>query len=333
MATLKDIAKLAGVSSASVSRILNNDPTLNVPLETKQRVFHAAQELGYQKKKKKFDDNVMSVGIIQWFSPIQETEDPYYLSIRQGVEEFCFQNKIAIKRAFQTDIDYLASLEGVEGLICIGKYSHADMDTFRNLCPNLIYLDMNIDPIHECSIVLDFKNAMKSVIQYLSQLQHRTIGYLGGLEYTGQELYPDVRKKYFIRFCEEEHIDFQDYIIEDAFSIESGFNMMSELIQKNKIPSALFAASDPIAIGAMRALNQNGIRIPEDISIIGFDNINTANYTSPPLTTIFAPTFDMGYMGARMIYDAFQRNENISPVRIQMPCFLIERESCQKRDL
>lgn len=108
--------------------------------------------------------------------------------------------------------------------------------------------------------------------------------------------------------------------------------MMNDLIQAQQVPSAIFAASDPIAIGALRALHQNGMKVPQDVSIIGFDNIDTANYTSPPLTTIFAPTFDMGYMGARMLFDAFKRNENISPVRIQLPCFLIERESCTKRD-
>lgn len=70
--------------------------------------------------------------------------------------------------------------------------------------------------------------------------------------------------------------------------------MTYELIKNKKLPSAIFAASDPIAIGAMRALKQYDIKIPEDISIIGFDNIETTNYTDPPLTTVFAPTFDMG---------------------------------------
>ena len=93
-------------------------------------------------------------------------------------------------------------------------------------------------------------------------------------------------------------------------------------------PSAIFAASDPIAIGAMRALKQYDIKIPEDISIIGFDNIETTNYTDPPLTTVFAPTFDMGFMAARQLFDAFKHNENISPIKILLPCFLIERNSC-----
>lgn len=331
MATIKDIAKLAGVSPASVSRILNNDPTLSVPMQTKQKVFDAAKQLGYIKKKRKTDDTIMTMGIIQWLSPLQETEDPYYLTIRQGVEDYCFQNHISIKRAFYTDIDYLSSLEGIEGLVCIGKYSQKDIDMFKNLCTNIIFLDMNIDPIQECCIVPDFKNALKSAITYLHTMGHQTIGYLGGREYTDNHLYPDVRKKYFMRYCDEYQIEYENYIIEDKFSTESGFTMMNELIHSQRVPSAIFAASDPIAIGALRALTENGIRVPEEVSIIGFDNINTANYTFPPLTTIFAPTFDMGFMGARMLCDAFKRNENISPIRIQMPCFLIERESCMKK--
>ena len=74
--------------------------------------------------------------------------------------------------------------------------------------------------------------------------------------------------------------------------------MTYELIKNKKLPSAIFAASDPIAIGAMRALKQYDIKIPEEVSIIGFDNIETTNYTDPPLTTVFAPTFDMGFMAA-----------------------------------
>lgn len=333
MATIKDIADLAGVSSASVSRILNNDTSLNVPYETREKVFQAAKQLGYEKKRRRFEDTAMSVGIIQWISPVQEVEDPYYLSIRQGVEDFCFQNKISIKRVFQTDIDFLSSLDSIDGLICIGKYSKQDMNSFKKVCSNIIYLDMNINPITECNIVLDFKNAMKSVVNYFYDLNHKTIGYLGGKEFTDDsQLYPDNRKKYFMRYCDEYQIKYDNYILEDAFSIESGFTMMNEMISSKNLPSAIFAASDPIAIGALRALSQHNIRVPEDISLIGFDNIDTVNYTSPPLTTVFTPTFDMGFMGARMIFDAFKRNENISPIRIQLPCFLIERESCKKRN-
>ena len=284
MATIKDIAELAKVSSASVSRILNNDPTLSVPKETRQRVLDAANQLGYKKKNKKIYDTVMTLGIIQWISPIEESNDPYYLSIRQE-----------------------------------------DIETYKKICSNVIFLDMNIDPIHECCILLDFKNAVKDAVSYLSQ-KHTSIAYLGGKEIIHDKLYHDQRKEYFEYYCKEYNIDYS--ISEETFSIESGFNMTYELIKNKKLPSAIFAASDPIAIGAMRALKQYDIKIPEDISIIGFDNIETTNYTDPPLTTVFAPTFDMGFMAARQLFDAFKHNENISPIKILLPCFLIERNSC-----
>ena len=204
---MKDIAELAKVSSASVSRILNNDPTLSVPKETRQRVLDAANQLGYKKKNKKIYDTVMTLGIIQWISPIEESNDPYYLSIRQGVEEYCFKNKIAIKRVFKTDVDYLNQLEDIQGLVCIGKYSQEDIETYKKICSNVIFLDMNIDPIHECCILLDFKNAVKDVVSYLSQ-KHTSIAYLGGKEIIHDKLYHDQRKEYFEHYCKEYNIDF-----------------------------------------------------------------------------------------------------------------------------
>lgn len=104
--------------------------------------------------------------------------------------------------------------------------------------------------------------------------------------------------------------------------------MTYELIKNKKLPSAIFAASESYRYWCLRALKQYDIKIPEDISIIGFDNIETTNYIDPPLTTVFAPTFDMGFMAARQLFDAFKHNENISPIKILLPCFLIERNSC-----
>ena len=144
----------------------------------------------------------MTLGIIQWISPIEESNDPYYLSIRQGVEEYCFKNKIAIKRVFKTDVDYLKQLEDIQGLVCIGKYSQEDIETYKKICSNVIFLDMNIDPIHECCILLDFKNAVKDAVSYLSQ-KHTSIAYLGGKEIIHDKLYHDQRKEYFEYYCKE----------------------------------------------------------------------------------------------------------------------------------
>lgn len=326
MATIKDIASKANVSSATVSRILNNDHSLNVPDSTKNIVLQAAKELQYSKKKK-LSKSSFTMGIVQWYSLQQEADDPYYLSIRQGVEQFCQDNNIHVIRTFKSDAHYLSTLQEVDGLVCIGKFTLQEQTTFEQLSKNIVFLDMENTLITNHTISVDFYHALEQALSYLSTLGHQSIYYLGGKEYLDSNtLYPDQRKEIFVTYCTNNHIHYE--IHEDRFSSEAGYAMMCQIIQAKKLPTAIFAASDPIAIGAMRAMQEHQIKIPEDISIIGFDDIPSASYTNPPLTTIFVPTFEMGQYGARIIYHF---KEHQTPMKILLPCTLIERESCQKK--
>ena len=104
---------------------------------------------------------------------------------------------------------------------------------------------------------------------------------------------------------------------------------MTSMIEKGYLPTAIVAASDPIAIGAMRALKENGFKIPRDISIIGFDDIEDAVYTSPALTTVNTPAYYMGQYGAMMIYSILNEYDTI-PIKITLPCRFVERDSCKE---
>lgn len=327
MATLKDVANLAGVSSASVSRILNNDLTLSVPQSTRDKVLEAAETLGYVKKKKKVSISSMTVGIVQWISAEAEAQDPYYLSIRQGVENYCFHHKISTIRCFASDVELAKKLEKVDGTVCIGKYSEEARDMLMKICPNIIFLDMKLDPISSCFITPDFRGALQLVIDHFQLEGHQKIGYLGGVEKLDDKIYRDDRLKYFKRFASEANIEFEPWIRLGQFSRESGYAMMKDIIASQNLPTAIFAASDPIAIGALRACHEAGIKVPEDLCIIGFDNIDETNYTFPPLTTVFVPTYEIGSTGMRMLHDAWRRNENLPPMRIVLPCYLINRQT------
>ena len=104
---------------------------------------------------------------------------------------------------------------------------------------------------------------------------------------------------------------------------------MNELLEKETLPTAVFAASDPIAIGAMRALHQAGLKIPQDISIVGFDDISVASYTNPPLTTIHAPAELMGKAAVKFLYQKIILDSSIDlPIQITFPCELMKRDSC-----
>jgi len=167
MATIKDIALSAGVSPATVSRILNNDNTLNVSPETRQKVLDIAHSLKYKKKTRTSNKSAFTLGIVQWFSPQQEIEDNYYLLIRQGIEDFCMKNCIAVIRTFKTDINYLEVLKEADGIVCIGKFSKEDIQQFASLTKNIIFLDMPVKDIRFSSITLNFEHAIYDVLTYL----------------------------------------------------------------------------------------------------------------------------------------------------------------------
>ena len=328
MATLKDIATAAGVSPATVSRILNQDPTLNASLETMQRVMDAANALNYTKKPRTAGKSAFTLGIVQWFSSQQEVNDSYYLAIRQGIEDFCMKNCIKVVRTFKTDLNYLESLESVDGIVCAGKFSSTEIRQFTGLTKNIIFLDMPVADINISTITLDFEQAMYDALTYLTELGHRHIGFLSGKEYVEKgQLFADSRKKHFLHFCKKHKIIYEPYLREDTFEISSGYKMMMELIQAGTLPTAVFAASDPIAVGALKALSDQEIRVPEDLSLIGFNDSALSAFTTPPLTTMHAPAYDMGSYGASLVYHML-RLEPETAMKVQLPCRLILRESC-----
>lgn len=330
MATLRDVAMAADVSTAAVSRILNNDDTLAVPFETRQKVIAAAKKLGYTKKPRAGIKSSFTLGILQWFSSTQEIEDHYYLTIRQGIEDFCLKHCIQIVRAYKTDVNYLEFLKNVDSLICIGKFSQNEVKEFQKIAANVIFLDMSTNDTSCSTLTLDFDQAVMDTMNYLTELGHTHIGFLGGLEYLEDgTIFPDKRKTAFIRYCKQHSLTYKPYFKEGEFSSRSGYLMMSEILTNEHLPTAVFAASDGLAMGAMRAIHERNLHVPEDISIIGFNDTNLANFIQPALTTIHAPAYDMGSYGANIAYH--MQNEHLNTaMRITLPCKLVKRESCQK---
>lgn len=327
MATIKDIAEKAQVSAGAVSRILNNDATLNASAETRQRVLEVAKELGYQKKNKN-SKAVFKLGIVQWFSAEQELEDSYYLLIRKGIEDFCVRNCIQIVRAFKSDLDYMANLQNVNGLICIGKFSDKEIAGLKKVSNNIVFLDMPVQDYSVTTFTLDFTMAVQQALDYLWKLGHRRIAFLSGKEYVEKDIeFKDERKDTYVRYCREHDIYDEGFVKEGSYSVESGYAMMKELIAEGKVFTAVFAASDNIAFGAMKAIQEAGLLIPGDVSVIGFDDTEICAYTTPSLTTIYAPAYHMGQYGVNFLFGSSNLS-SVTPLKAKMPCTLVERESC-----
>ncbi len=329
MATIRDIAEKAGVSSATVSRILNDDPTLSTTIETRQKVLDVASELNYKKKRRDSKDAFV-LGIVQWFSAEDEMRDNYYLMARKGIEDFCNKHSIRIVRVYKTDTDYRESLSRVDGIICIGKYSKKRVDEFISICSNITFLDMPVDDYNVTTLTMDFQLGVRKALDYLTELGHEKIAYIGGREYTGDdELVPDERRDTYMKYMREHNRFKKEYMLEGSFTTASGYALMRKLLQKKDVPTAVFAASDIIAFGAMKAITEAGLKIPEDISIVGFNDDEMSAFSSPSLTTIHAPAYDMGQHGANLVYAATNLSIQ-TPLKVKIPCSLVIRESCGK---
>lgn len=328
MVTIRDVAKECGLSPASVSRILNNDSSLQVTDATRKKVVAAAKKLGYVKKGGAKSKASFTLGILQWFSARQELEDAYYLRVRKGVEDFCVKNSIQIIRAYRTDKDYMDTLKDCDGLVCVGKFGKKDADRLIKFKPNIVFLDMLSEHPEVTTLTIDFYTAAKEALNYLKALGHKSIAYLGGVEYaSGAEIIEDERRKAYIKFMKRNKFSYADILKEDEFNSVSGYKMMKEILNGKRIPTAVFAASDPIAVGAMKAIKEAGMKIPEDISVISINDDEMSAFTEPPLTTMHAPSYDMGQHGANLVYVAGNLDIK-TPLKVLIPCTMVKRSSC-----
>lgn len=335
MVRLIDIANRTGYSISLISRVLNGDPGLNIPSSTKDRIISVSQELGYQRRPFKHKHNYYrsKIAIVHWYTAAKEISDPYYVSIRIGAEDYLLSKNCEIIRIYQDKMNIDALLKDIgqiDGLIGIGKFSYAEINHLRKYSDNIIFVDMYTKDLFVNCIRIDFDNTLLKVIDYLYQNGHRKIGFLGGLEYTsdGKEC-PNLRKDAFIKYCQAYQIQYEDWMILDKFSSDSGYEMGKTLLKKKNLPTAIFCASDQIALGILTCMHDNSVRVPEDLSIVGFNNDNASSFSTPALTTVNAHPFSMGFMAAVMVVDVFPLR-HMNPIRIVQSTDLIVRGTVKK---
>lgn len=329
MATLKDIAEKAEVSTSTVSRVLNYDPTLSVGDETKKRIFEAAEELEYKNYRKKTQNKKMKLAIVNWYTEEEELNDLYYLSIRLGAEQQAQQMGYDILRIYHKEE---AKLEkDLAGILAIGKFSPAQVEDLRRQAPQVCFVDYVPQDRGNDTVLIDFKEAMKKNIDYLIQTGHQKIGFIAGEEsYSDSSgTWTDPRTSYVRRYLKKQGLYNENYFFKGAFRVEDGRENMEKAIRllgKENLPTAFIAANDAIAIGCLKALYENRIRVPEEISIIGFNDISTAKYITPALTTVKVYTEEMGRCGIQLLHERIHEDrEAIKTVILSTK--LIKRDS------
>ncbi|MDV4151644.1 LacI family DNA-binding transcriptional regulator [Clostridium sp. AL.422] len=336
MATIKEIANAAGVSIATVSRILNFDKTLNVSEETRKKVLGIAEEMNYvtiKERKNKLKN--YTIGIVCSFNETKELNDPYFLSIRMAIEKKCIEDNIGFKSLYFSKIlkDDTYNYKGLDGIIAIGIFEKDEIIRLKQLSPNIIFIDSSPEEWEFDSIVVDLKYGAKKALDYLYNLGHRDIGYIGAKVIphnsynNGIELI-NYREATYKNFMININNYKSEWIFKGNFTPDDGYALMKQALKLEKIPSAFFIASDPMAIGAYKAIQEEGYNIPNDISVVGFDDIATAQYLSPSLTTVKVFTDYMGETALDTLMERIREERDLSK-KIVLPVKLIIRDSCK----
>ncbi len=337
MATIKDIALAAGVSIATVSRVLNYDETLGASDITKQKIFEIADKLNYVPlHSRKCRRKKIAIAVIQRYTPVQVQQDPYYLSVQIGIEGYCAAQNIDLIKVDFTRPS--AALQKVDGAIAVGAFDDQALTSLANAYPHLVFIDSSPDENRYDSVIINFENAMKQVLQHFISLGHTKIGYIGGssstdsANYQGEALRESAYQKLL---TEAGYFDPQFMILGDFSHVSGysthydGYTLMKEALTRPSIPTAFFIASDSMVIGAYRAISEAGLKIPDDVSIIGFDDIPSARYMTPALSTVRVYTTFMGECAVDLLLERIKNQREI-PKQIVVPTKLLIRESCKE---
>ena len=336
MANIRDVARLAKVSPATVSRILNDNQFYKTTDETRERVLRAVAELGYQPLARKRSmpreadfESRFSIGCLL-ATTRGKYSDPYYLSILAGIEEELtgLGGNVSL---IQTELE-LENPEilnrvlhaGLSGLIMMRPLSEALFSQLHSLIPHIVGIDTGHMPID--NIEYDHLRVSRMAVEYLYRKGHRQIGYIGGSS-GGAPLKKSRRFRSYLETMADLELEVRpEWVLNCEWDDQKCIRQIEETHRTFGLPTAFYAASDLMAMAALRALYQLGIRVPDRVAVIGMSNIEMSQYANPPLTTIDVPAGQMGIVAARTLIGRI-RGDDTLPKRILLPSELIERDS------
>ena len=337
MANIRDVARLANVSPATVSRILNDNKIYKTTDQTRERVLRAVTKLGYQIPVRKHPpaalpdrDSSFSVGVLLATTK-GKYSDPYYLSILGGIEDELarLHGSVSVIQTEQ-ELEDPAVLSrflnaGFSGLVMMRTLSEPLFDRLHSLIPHIVGIDtghMSID-----NVEYDHYRVSRMAVEYLYQKGRRQIGYIGSSSPGDPAMKQSRRFRSYLSAMADLGLEVRpEWVLNcDWDELKCG-SLVRETHRKYGLPAAFYAASDLMAMAALRSLYQLGVRVPDQVAVIGMSNIEMSRYATPPLTTIDVPTVEMGIAAARIIAQRI-RGDSTLPKRVLLPSRLIERDS------
>ena len=342
MATLKELAEYSGFSIATISRVLNNDPTMSVSESTRAAILEAAGKLHYksssrQRRMRVMHSKQLRFAIAEMLSPAEQLADPYYLYLKNYAVQRCRDLGFALVHLQEHQGIYEQDMAGrVDGVLAIGIFSEEQIKALSHVSDNLLFLDSSPDELRFDSVVLNFQLGVEQAVDYLLMHGHREIGFLGPCRKLDQKKRPalEVRREIFIRYMEEKGLFQSEYLFDAPMTAADARALLSErLNQGAPMPTAILAANEEAAIGAAGALREQGMSIPDDLSIISFNDTPLSALTDPPLTSISTHVEAMSATAIELLARRATTTSKLLPLKIVVPPTLNARESVKKYSL
>lgn len=330
---VSDIAKIVGVSPGTVSNALNNRK--GVSGEKKQEILRVAKELGYERSARKRVDATLRFIIFKRHGVIVDYT-PFFSLLINGIEtqsrKFGYDLLVTHMNVRELEGDALETLisDSSEGIIMLAtELTAADLRYFHDISVPVVMLDNCFRGMMLDCVMINNEDGIYQATKYLIDMGHRKIGLLHGANHINNFYYR--RKSFYTTMFDYGLAVDPAHEIGLTPSMEGAYEDMKEYLRsvKSDLPEAFVAENDNIAIGAMRAMKEAGIRIPEDLSIIGFDDIPYCQMCSPRLTTIEVEKKATGSIAVQTLIDKI-KGQREAPIKIQTCTRLIERESVKR---
>mgnify|MGYP000386249409 CR=1 FL=1 len=334
MATIKDIARIANVSTTTVSRVLNDYPDVNE--ETRKKIKEIIIDNNYRpntvaRSLSTNKSNAIGIFFTDHFN--SGLHHPFFREVNYGLEKSLGEKGYDIvyftNRHWGDSFSYIEKCRDrhVDGVALMGVLRD-DPNLTRLLESDLpsVFVDIDIIGKKASYVISDNISGAEKAVHYLYNLGHRKIAMLMGFNTTktSQERFLGYQQS-----LKGLNLPYKpEWVFNGNYSEEGGYKAVLELLQLEELPTAIFCQSDGMAIGAMRAVEELGYKVPDDFSVIGFDDIEVSRYVRPALTTIAQDKEKMGSSVAELLINMVEKTkEDISPIIV--PVDLIERESCK----
>jgi LacI family transcriptional regulator len=311
MVTLKEIANVVGVSTATVSRVLNFDATLSITEVKRQAIIETAEALNYatpRNRNRANSQGLSKVALVHFLRPEQELIDPYYVGLRLGIESRCQALKIETVKVYHTDSKPDASLlQGASGVIAIGHHEADEVAWLSRHARHLVFADFTPPSDEYDSIASDLATAMRKLLNALKERGYRRIGFAGWMEERSADPYYELRCRTYIQWMRDnDAFDPGICVTEravDRHTELAGYRLGQRLMEVRDRPDAIVTCNDNIAVGLYRAIQEKGLTIPDDVAVASFNDISVAQFMNPPLSTIRLPSEEIGEAAVELLLE------------------------------